>query len=228
MPNLPILAVSLAIVGSAVGVALAAISVRLPWDPETPRPSESRPRETLSVGASARYVLIALAAAGIGVWAALAGSGWLAIGATAILGWQLLLIAVIDAEHFWLPDILTWPLAATGLVSGALMSRGIPWSHLIGTIVGFGALWAVAWLYRRVRGREGLGGGDPFLFAGAGAWVGWTGLPSVMMTACAVGLGLVLLRLLFRKSVHSDDQMAFGTFLAIGIWLTWLMGMPAV
>ena len=146
------------------------------------------------------------------------------VAATAVLGWQLLLIALIDAENFWLPDELTLPLIATGLVAAGLIARGWPVAQLIGAAFGFGVLWALAALYRLIRKREGLGGGDPILFAGAGAWVGWMGLPSVLLWACAAGFSVVLTLLITRRTVSGGDRLPFGTFLAIGVWLTWLYG----
>jgi len=173
---------------------------------------------------SPRYPLIELGGAGIGVWAAFSGSSWLMVAATAVLGWQLLLIAVVDGENFWLPDVLTWPLAATGLGAVALLERDWPTASLIGMAVGFGGLWLIGRLYRMVRQRDGLGGGDPFLFAGAGAWVGWIGLPSVLLWASAAGLSLVFGLLVIRRSVSGTDRLPFGVFLAVGVWLTWLYG----
>ena len=175
---------------------------------------------------SPRYILIECGAAAIGVWAALWGhdGGWIMVAVTAALGWQLLLIALIDAENFWLPDELTLPLIATGLIAGAVLVKGWPIPQLIGAVAGFGILWLLAEAYRRVRGREGLGGGDPILFAGAGAWVGWAGLPTVLLWACAAGFSIVLTLLITRRTVEMTQKLPFGTFLAIGIWLTWLYG----
>jgi leader peptidase (prepilin peptidase)/N-methyltransferase len=144
--------------------------------------------------------------------------------AGAILAWWLLLVAVIDAEHQWLPDGLTLPLLAGGLLVGAWRGAAALQAQLIGAVVGFAALAMVAAAYRRVRGREGLGGGDPRLFAAAGAWVGWTGLPSVLLWASAAGLSLVLARQALGGVVRSDDRLPFGTFLAVGAWLTWIYG----
>ncbi len=247
MPDTAVIAVLMGLLGLIIGSFIAAVTVRLPRD-EDVVVGRSRcmsckrilaPWHLVPVfswlvlrgrcgwcGArvSPRYVLIELAAGAIGVWAALAGADWLMIGASAVLGWQLLLIAIIDAENFWLPDVLTWPLAGTGLVAGAVIARGWPVDQIIGLIVGFGLLWGMAWLYKRVRKRDGLGGGDPFLFAGAGAWVGWMGLPSVLLWACAVGFSIVLTFLITRRSVSGTDRLPFGTFLAVGIWLTWLYG----
>lgn len=177
-----------------------------------------------------RYPGIETAAALIGVWAALHGSSWLLIGATAVLGWQLLLIAIIDGENFWLPDGLTLPLIATGLGVSAVLGLETLIDAVIGAAVGFGTLWLIGWVYRRVRGREGLGGGDPFLFAGAGAWVGWMALPSVMLWASAAGFSVVAARLVMRRAVAGTDKLPLGVFLAVGIWMTWLygpLGLPA-
>ncbi|NAV64527.1 prepilin peptidase, partial [Salmonella sp. zj-f54] len=78
--------------------------------------------------------------------------------ATAVLGWQLLLIAIVDGENFWLPDILTLPLIATGLVVAMGAGWDVALTHLIGAAAGFGGLWLVGWLYQAVRKRQGLGG----------------------------------------------------------------------
>jgi len=173
---------------------------------------------------SPRYPLIELGAAALGVWAALHGDGLLALAAGVVLGWQLLLIAVVDGENFWLPDILTWPLAATGV----LFALGEGWEAALWRVAavatGFAGLWLIGWLYRRLRGREGLGGGDPFLMAGAGAWVGLAGLPSVLLWASAAGLSVVFALLVVRRRVAATDRLPFGVFLAIGTWLTWLYG----
>jgi leader peptidase (prepilin peptidase)/N-methyltransferase len=175
---------------------------------------------------SPRYLLIECGAAAIGVWAGLsgAGAGWVMVAATAVLGWQLLLIALIDAENFWLPDELTLPLIATGLIAAAVIAQGWPVASLIGAAFGFGFLWGLAALYRQIRKRDGLGGGDPILFAGAGAWVGWIGLPTVLLWACAAGFSVVLTLVITRRSVSGADRLPFGTLLAIGVWLTWLYG----
>ena len=237
------------LLGLIVGSFIAAVTVRLPRDEEivvTPSHCMScgatlRPWQLIPVlswlaqrgrcaacgaAVSPRYILIECGAAAIGVWAALWGQdgGWPLVAATAALGWQLLLIALIDAENFWLPDPLTLPLIATGLLAAALLAGGWPIPQLVGAVAGFGLLWGLAELYRRVRGREGLGGGDPILFAGAGAWVGWTGLPTVLLWACAAGFSVVLTLLITRRKVEMTQKLPFGTFLAMGIWLTWLYG----
>ena len=247
MPQPVVIAILVGLLGTVVGSFLAAVTVRLPREEgvvfgrsrcmsceRTLAPAHLVP--VLSwlwlkgkcgwcrAAISPRYILIELAAAAIGVWAALTGDDILFVAASAVLGWQLLLIALIDAEHFWLPDILTWPLAVTGLIAAAVMAQGIPWPQIVGPVAGFGSLWLLAWTYKRLRGRDGLGGGDPFLFGAAGAWVGWMGLPSVLLWACLAGFAVVMARLIVRRAVSGTDRLPFGSLLAIGIWLTWLFG----
>ncbi len=171
-----------------------------------------------------RYGLMVLAAAASGAWAALAQPTPLDAAVTALLGWQLLLIAVIDAEHFRLPDLLTLPLLATGGLAALLLDHTAPLDAVIGAGLGFGGLWLLAFAYRRLRGREGLGDGDPILLAAGGAWVGWIGLPSVLLWAAAAGLSVVTARLLVGGKVSGDDRLPFGPCLAVGIWLTWMIG----
>lgn len=171
-----------------------------------------------------RYPLMELAAAALGIWAALSQPTTLAAAITALLGWQLLLITVIDGEHFRLPDRLTLPLMATGGLAAVLVSHTTPLDAVIGAAAGFTGLWLLAFLYRRLRGRDGLGDGDPILLAAGGAWVGWIGLPSVLLWASAAGLSLVAARLLLGQKVSAADRLPFGPCLAAGLWLTWMMG----
>lgn len=175
-----------------------------------------------------RYPLIELASGLIGVWAGFHSADFATALMTGVLGWNLLIIALVDAEHFWLPDQLTLPLFVSGLIAAVLLHpAGLPVampSALIGAAVGFGGLWLLARLYKLVRGREGLGGGDPFLLGAGGAWVGWTGLPSVLLWASVAGLSVVLAMLIVRRQVSATDRLPFGVFLSIGVWLTWLYG----
>lgn len=171
-----------------------------------------------------RYPAMELGGAAIGLCAALTQPSIGAALLTALLGWQLLLIAVVDGEHFWLPDQLTVPLLGTGLIAAAALDRLSLVDSATGAAVGFGGLWLVGRAYRHLRGRDGLGGGDPFLLAAGGAWTGWIGLPSVLLWAAAAGLSVVAARLLTGNRVSGADRLPFGVFLALGVWLTWLLG----
>lgn len=173
---------------------------------------------------TARHPLVELAGGGVGVWAALASATLPELVLTALFGWQLLLIALVDADELWLPDQLTFPLLASGLVAAVWLPDRTLLDASLGAAVGFTALWAIAGIYRRLRARDGLGGGDPILFGAAGAWVGWIGLPSVLLWASAAGLSWILARRLAGRAVGRDEPLPFGPFIVIGGWLTWLYG----
>lgn len=70
-----------------------------------------------------KYPLMELAAGGVGVWAALAGSTLPEAVLTALLGWQLLLIAVLAFEQGRLPGRLILPLLTTGILLVWVLDR---------------------------------------------------------------------------------------------------------
>lgn len=171
---------------------------------------------------SDRHLAVEVAAGLVGAVALLAHPG--SPGAlTALFGWWLLLLAALDAEHHWLPDRLTLPLLGAGLLAGAVEFGPPPASRLIGAAAGFLSLWAIAAVYRRLRGREGLGGGDPKLLAALGAWLGWPQLPFVLLGAGLLGLAAVAARRLRGERVAATDRLPLGTLMALAAWPLWLV-----
>jgi leader peptidase (prepilin peptidase)/N-methyltransferase len=130
----------------------------------------------------------------------------------------LLAAALSDARRLVLPDGLTLPLIPVGLGLAWLQPPALT-ARLIGAVAGYLGLAGLAALYRRWRGRDGLGLGDAKLLAAAGAWVGWQALPSVLLIGAALGLAWALARRL-----RADQPLPFGPFLAIGFWLVWCFG----
>lgn len=170
------------------------------------------------------YPGVELAALVIAVWAVSVAPGWIGWISCA-LGWWLLVLAMIDLRHFWLPDVLTLPLIGAGLLVAWAMPGTDIVDHLVGAAVGFAAFELIRLAYARLRRREGLGGGDAKLVAAAGAWVSWPGLPSVLVLACLGALAVVVgRRLVADDPVRADQMIAFGPYLCCGIWLTWLHG----
>ncbi|MGA1800120.1 prepilin peptidase [Sphingomonas sp. 4RDLI-65] len=164
---------------------------------------------------------IELAGCAIGVAAGLVAPGPIGI-AGAVFGWLLLALASLDLVAFWLPDRLTALLALTGLASAAVGIDPPVLARLIGGLAGFGTLWLVAFGYRRLRGRDGMGGGDPKLFGAIGLWLGWQMLPAVLLIASMIGLGVVLAAHLKGRSMAADTALPFGALLAIAAYPAWL------
>lgn len=169
-----------------------------------------------------RHFIVETASALVGAVSLLAHPVPLAF-ATALLGWWLLLIALLDLEHQWLPDRLTLPLIPLGLAA-AWVGLGPPWpERLAGAAIGWLVLFLIARSYRIARGHEGMGGGDPKLFAAIGAWVGAMHLPFVLLGAGVAGLTSMLLLRLRGAPVTATTRLPLGTYLALAAWPIWLI-----
>jgi len=169
------------------------------------------------------YPAIELAAVAVAIWAATVFSGWL-LWVSCVLGWTLLALAVIDHKHFLLPDILTLPLIPFGLIATWANDSSSVLDHVIGAAAGLGFVVVLREVYRRLRGREGMGLGDGKLLAASGAFVSWQGLPSVILIASFAALAIALLKFLRGSSIALGDRMPFGTFLCLATWIVWLYG----
>nr|WP_295666659.1 A24 family peptidase [Sphingomonas sp.] len=168
-----------------------------------------------------RHWQIELAALWIGAMAGIVVPG--PIGLTgAVFGWLLLALAALDVTEFWLPDRLTSTLALAGLVSGLAGVQPALLDRVIGGVVGFAALWMIGAGYKRVRKREGLGGGDPKLLGAIGLWLGWAMLPAVLLLAAMTGLALVGAGLVLGRKADLATRVPFGALLAIAAYPAWL------
>lgn len=138
--------------------------------------------------------------------------------AAALFGWLALALGAVDARAFWLPDELTIALALGGLTTGLLgIAPGMS-DRLIGGAGGFAALWAIGACYRMLRGRDGLGGGDPKLLGAIGLWTGWALLPVILFLAALAGLGVALFWILTGRGVRGDDRLPLGTLMALAAY----------
>lgn len=172
-----------------------------------------------------RHLAAEAGAAMVGLTAVLAHPLPLA-AVTALFGWWLFLLAALDVEHHWLPDRLTLPLIPAGLLAAwAGYGPGLE-ERAIGAVLGFASLALIALAYRHARGREGLGGGDPKLFAAIGAWLGWQQLPYVLLGAGLIGLAAVATMRLKGQAVAATDRLPLGTLLALAAWPIWLILAP--
>jgi leader peptidase (prepilin peptidase)/N-methyltransferase len=163
---------------------------------------------------SFRYPAVELLA---GALAALAiarfGPTWQGLAACLFL-WTLVALTFIDYDTQLLPDDLTVPLLWAGLVAN-LFGLFVPLPQaVIGALAGYLSLWSVYWLFKLVRGKEGMGYGDFKLLAAIGAWLGWKVLPAVVLLSSVVGavigIGLVLM-----KGRDHRTPLPFGPYLAI-------------
>ncbi len=156
------------------------------------------------------------------------------------LGWHLLplcafvsamiVITFIDLEFQIIPDVITLPGIAVGVISSSLLlpdplfninQSGILagfLNSLSGLLLGGGLFFLIALL-----SRGGMGGGDIKMMAMVGAFIGWKGVLLVTfigsLTGSIVGIFLMLLKGKDRKT-----KVPFGPFLALGSVITLFFG----
>ena len=117
----------------------------------------------------------------------------------------LVAIAFMDLDHFIVPDSITLPGTVLGVVSAVAAGRtiGVTWADaLIGAIAGAGVLIGVILLYATLTRREGMGGGDWKLLGFIGAWLGWQGLPFVLLAGSIQGL---IFAAIFRRAFAVEE-----------------------
>jgi leader peptidase (prepilin peptidase) / N-methyltransferase len=170
------------------------------------------------------YPAVELAATAVALWAVLidpdTGHAWADCG----LGWTLLTLAWIDWTDFLLPDVLTLPFVLAGLASTLIFDWDALTDHCLAAILAYLSFRGLAAAYRRLRGREGLGGGDAKLIAGAGAWCGLAALPLVVLGSALLRLLAALGLALTGRSMTSTTRIPFGPCIALAFWLVRMHG----
>ena len=152
------------------------------------------------------------------------GTGWQGLGGLFFL-YFLVALTFIDADTQLLPDDLTYPLIWAGLLinlNGTYVSLH---DAVVGAAAGYLALWTIYWVYKLVRGREGMGYGDFKLLAALGAWMGWATLPAIVLMASLVG-AVVGIALMVANRRGFDYQIPFGPYLAAAGLITFLYREP--
>ena len=148
----------------------------------------------------------------------------------------LVYLAYIDLRTFRLPDAMTIPIIAAGLVFNYFPNLGLTSfpNAIAGAFLGYAFLWGLNFIYRWAKKQNGVGMGDAKLLAALGAWFGLSALPGILLVASISGLlgGLIWLRYQ-KQSIRS--AFPFGPFLAVAgiielLWpqilQTWFLNNP--
>jgi leader peptidase (prepilin peptidase)/N-methyltransferase len=140
-------------------------------------------------------------------------------------------IAFIDIDHRIIPD----ELSLGGLAAGLFLSflPGGEWKGSVaGALLGGGILYATAFLYEKVRGAEGMGGGDIKLLAMIGAFVGWRGTLATIFFGALLGAagGILAMR---KGGEGLKTAIPFGPYLCVAALLSrylggWFWGMMRI
>lgn len=163
---------------------------------------------------SPRYPLVEAASGLLMIWVLSEGGPPGQASSRAVLVLFLLAIALIDWEHMIIPDELSLGGCVVGFVLSFFNPAVAVTESLLGILIGGGLLLGVGQFYQRVRGAEGLGGGDVKLAAMVGAFLGWKGLIICILGGSFAGslYGLALM----ARGKGAQTKVPFGTFLAAG------------
>ena len=141
-----------------------------------------------------------------------------------LLVWPLLTITVIDFNHQLIPDEITQPLIWLGLFFNAVGLKTEVSLHqaVLGAILGYLSLWTVNWIFKLIRGKDGLGQGDFKLLAAIGAWLGWQCLTVTIILSSLTGaiVGIYMVTTLGRDK---NLSIPFGPYLSAAafIFIIW-------
>lgn len=163
-----------------------------------------------------------------------------ALGAFVALATFLALLVActfIDIDHYILPDRLTKPGMALGLlaglwpgVAGSLIDDpSVPpavetvLGSLAGLVVGGGLTWGIrilgAWAFKK----EAMGFGDVKFMGMIGAFVGWQNALLTMFLACVLGAAFGIVAVMRRGAA---SKIPFGPYLALGAVIALFAGDP--
>ena len=237
-------AATMAVLGLCVGSFLNVVIARLPDGRSIVTPPSACPRcaapiawydnvpvvsfvflrgkcRSCRVPISWRYPAVELVTAVLFVLAVEARGLSLGLLSALVLVAALVVITAIDLVHQIIPDVVTLPGIALGLLASVATGQPAWREALVGVLVGGGLFFLII-----VASRGGMGGGDMKLGAMLGAFLGWKLLLVALLAAVLTG-GTVAICLLVLGRKGRKDPVPFGPFLALGgiIGLFWGEGL---
>ncbi len=159
----------------------------------------------------------------------------------AILGAALIVVSVIDAREMIIPFEITKPGLVLGLVASFLFPslHGVE-NHLagllssfLGATVGGGLIFLMGWFGKKLFQRklksigeeEAIGGGDFWLMAMIGAFIGW---PKVLLVNLVLGPLVGSVVGIIARLRSGQALIPYGPFLSLGTLLAIFWGDPVI
>jgi leader peptidase (prepilin peptidase)/N-methyltransferase len=131
----------------------------------------------------------------------------------------LLVVTFIDLDHMLIPDVISVTGVFVGL-GGQLAfqlttGEGDAMNGLVAMLIGGGGFQLIAWTFAKLRGVEGLGGGDVKLLAMIGAFTYPLAILQTVLVGSLVGT-LVAVPAVLLSREGRETRIPFGPFLALG------------
>lgn len=240
--------VAAGLLGLAVGSFLNVVAYRLPRDESLAFPGSRCPACGAAIKAydnipalswaflggrcracrariSARYPALELGNALLWLAAFRYAPSWCDFLTGAFLCSAGLALLAIDAEFQILPDVITLPGIAVGLVLSLGSVRRTPLEAALGAALGAGGLYLLAFTYEKIAKQEGMGLGDVKMLGMIGALLGPVGVLVTVMAASLSG-SVVGIGLMIARGADGKLRLPFGVFLAIGAIGAWFFADP--
>jgi len=159
----------------------------------------------------------------------------------------LVALIFIDAEHMILPNRITYP----GMVFALIARLAVPYlvgpGHFddlpqlllffpgwpmwavslagaaFGALVGGGFLWAMGFMWEKLRGIEAMGFGDVKMMLMVGAFLGWRLTILTILIGALTG-SIAGIAVMYRRGRNLQMMLPFGIFLGIGSIIALLFG----
>jgi leader peptidase (prepilin peptidase)/N-methyltransferase len=144
-----------------------------------------------------------------------------------MFGASLVVVTFIDLKHQIIPDSISLPGIAFGLLSSLFLPNLTFLDSLIGTAAGGGSLLLVAGGYYLLTKKEGMGLGDVKLLAMMGAFLGWTSILFIILVGSLSG-ALVGIAVMLIKKKDRKYAIPFGPFLSLGALCYLLYGQEMI
>jgi len=167
---------------------------------------------------SPRYPLVELLAAVLAVaiaeiWVVRAAPDTLLLHASIeavlyfVFAGGLLIATFVDLEWMEIPDEVSLPCAALGLMSAPFRAEPGLWSAAVGAGAAYLCVQLIfVWGYERIAGRRGMGEGDSKLLMMIGAFLGWKGALFSVVAGSMQGLLFAAFALLTGRKLTPEIE----------------------
>ena len=113
---------------------------------------------------------------------------------------SIVLLVAINVKHSLLPDIVVFPTMWAGLLY--FTWTGVGADHVYGAAAGYGALYALWFVFKASTGKDVIGFGDCKTLAMVGAWFGLGAMPILLGGYVAGLIVWVFMMRLARQSIR--------------------------
>ncbi|MCP4476374.1 MAG: prepilin peptidase [Gammaproteobacteria bacterium] len=142
-----------------------------------------------------------------------------------LLTWLMVVITFIDSAHLLIPDQLNYGLLWLGLLfsTTSLWPYTTPTSAIIGAVVAYLFLATIAWSFKWLMKKEGMGQGDFKLIAALTAWSGWQLLLPIILISGIMALLYAVAVIAIRRK---NQPIPFAPFLCAATFIALLYQQP--